>query len=55
MAERKSKSDHTGKHIRNFVVIEKTTRKKQRKDGRNFYIYICKCECGNTTNTFCGI
>ena len=42
----KRKTDHTGKRIRNFVVVKKTKRKEQRPDGRNFYIYICQCDCG---------
>lgn len=46
MTERKTKTDHTGKRIRNFVVVNKTKRKEQRSDGRNFYIYICRCDCG---------
>jgi len=44
--ERKTKTDHTGRRIRNFVVLTKTTRKKQRPNGRNFYIYVCQCDCG---------
>jgi len=46
MSERKTKTDYTGQRIKNFVVITKTKQKKQRKDGRNFYIYICLCDCG---------
>lgn len=40
------KSNYTGVQIRNFLVVEKTTRKRTRPDGRNHYIYICKCNCG---------
>lgn len=46
MTERKTKTDHTGKRIRNFVVVQKTKRKKQRADGRKLYLYKCQCNCG---------
>ena len=40
MTMRKTKSDHTGKRIKNFIVVSKTERKEQRPNGKNFYIYI---------------
>ncbi|CAB4196824.1 hypothetical protein UFOVP1290_344 [uncultured Caudovirales phage] len=46
MTMRKTKSDHTGKRIKNFIVVSKTERKEQRPNGKNFYIYICQCDCG---------
>ena len=46
MSERKTKTDYTNQRIRNFFVVEKTANKKRRKDGKNFYIYNCLCDCG---------
>lgn len=37
---------YVGNRIKNFIVINKTNKKRTRKDGRNFFIYECRCDCG---------
>lgn len=48
------KKNYIGKRIRNFVVTEKTDRKKKRSDGRNFYLYKCQCDCGTSFESHAG-